>query len=72
MIKWYNPDGTLIQRNFSPRGYSDKSSIYVYRSYNNQKLCYIGNNKGNWDKGSYRIEIWYKDVCLKAKEFTIY
>ncbi|MBQ8424063.1 MAG: hypothetical protein IJY36_07410 [Coprobacter sp.] len=73
MIKWYKPDGTLIQGNFSPPGYSDKSSIYVYRSYNNQKLCNIGyNNKGYWDKGSYRIEIWYKDVCLKAKKFTIY
>lgn len=25
----------------------------------------------DWDKGTYRIEFWYGDVCLKAKSFTI-
>lgn len=28
--------------------------------------------KNYWQSGSYRCEIWYNDVCLKEKKFTIY
>lgn len=73
-IKWYNPNGSLSTGDSSPSGYSQQKSIYVYSGQNNTtRLQGWGNKtKGNWGKGTYRIEIWYENVCLKAKTFTIY
>lgn len=72
-VRWYTTDGSLSTGNSSPIGYSYQESVYVYNGYNTKELPGWGNkNKGNWKKGTYRVEIWYNNVCLKAKTFTIY
>ena len=72
-VKWYNPDGTLSTGSSSSSGFSQSDNVYVYTGYNERKLRGWGNEtKGNWSKGNYRVEIWYGNVCLKSKEFTIY
>ena len=41
--------------------------------YNTYSLNGWGNrNKGHWTSGTYRIEVWYENTCLKSKTFTIY
>lgn len=72
-IKWYTPNGTMSTGDSSPSGFSQQESLYVYSGSNTKILRGWGNKtKGHWGKGTYRIEIWYENVCLKAKTFTIY
>lgn len=73
-VKWYNPDGTVKRGTSSPSGFSQSQTMYVYSGDNNTyTLSGWGNSyKGHWSKGTYRIEIWYENTCLKAKTFTIY
>ena len=72
-IRWYRPDGTMSSGDSSPSGFSQQKSLYVYSGSNTEILQGWGNKtKGHWGKGTYRIEIWYENVCLKAKTFTIY
>ena len=72
-VKWYTPDGRLSTGNSSSNGFSQSESLYVYSGSNTTTLNGWGNDtKGNWGKGTYRIEIWYEDVCLRAENFTIY
>lgn len=76
LIKLYRPDGTLSTGSPSsetPKGYSYSSSGYIYEGENKLELSGWGNEKkGNWSKGTYKIEVWYNDKCLKVKSFTIY
>ena len=73
-VKWYNPDGTIRRGTSSPSGFSQSQSMYVYSGDNNTyTLSGWGNSsKGHWRSGTYRIEIWYENTCLKSKTFTIY
>ena len=73
-VKWYQPDGKLSQGTSSPSGFSQSEQSYFNRGNNNTKyLRGWGNSTpGNWEYGTYWIEIWYEDVCLKAKTFRIY
>lgn len=72
-IRWYRPNGTMSSGDYSPSGFSQQKSLYVYSGSNTETLQGWGyKTKGNWEKGTYRIEIWYENVCLKAKTFTIY
>ncbi len=73
-VKWYNPDGSIRRGDSSPYGFSQSESIYLSIEDNNTyELSGWGNSyKGNWDSGTYRIEIWYENTCLKSKTFTIY
>lgn len=72
-VKWYTPNGSLSRGDSSPNGFSQSESLYVYSGSNTTMLISWGNkNKGYWGKGTYRIEIWYEDVCLRAENFTIY
>ena len=73
-VKWFNSDGTLRQGSSSPSGYTQSDSYYFYSGNDNTKILRGWGNsiRGHWDYGSYRIEIWYEDVCLKAKTFRIY
>ncbi len=76
LIKLYKPDGTLSTGSPSsetPKGYSYSASGYIYEGENKRELSGWGNEKkGNWAKGTYKIEVWYNDMCLKTKSFTIY
>lgn len=73
-VKWYKPDGTISRGDSSPIGFSQSQSIYLYSGDNHiEELSGWGNStRGNWKSGTYRIEIWHEDVCLKSKTFTIY
>ena len=72
-VKIYNANGSLSTGRSSPSGYSYSSSFYVSTGQNTSQLSGWGNNtRGNWSSGSYRIEIWYNNSCLKSKKFTIY
>ena len=73
-VKWFTPDGVLSTGNSSPSGFSQSGEYYFYSGDDNTKVLsgWGSNNKGHWKSGTYRIEIWYEDVCLKAKTFSIY
>lgn len=72
--KVYDQKGQLITCSSSPSGYSWSSDIYVYGDNNNSVVLFGwgADNASTWSTGTYRIEIWYNDMCLKSKSFTIY
>lgn len=70
-IKLYNPDRSLSTGSYYTYSYSE--DVYVYEGENTYTFGGWGNEtRGNWKSGTYRIEIWYGNSCLKSKEFTIY
>ena len=72
-VKWYTPNGNLSRGDSSPIGFSQSEDLYICSGSNTKTLGGWGNsNKGFWSSGTYRIEIWYEDVCLRAENFTIY
>lgn len=72
-VKWYTPSGYLRRGNSSPYGFSQSYDEYISKGNNTLTPIGWGNeNKGNWRSGTYRIEIWYENTCLKSKTFTIY
>lgn len=72
--KVYDQKGQLETCSSSPSGYSWSSDIYIYGDNNNSVVLFGwgADNASTWSTGTYRIEIWYNDMCLKAKSFTIY
>ena len=71
-VKFYTPSG-LSTGSSSPYGCSYSCSMYVYSGENTESLSgWGGASPGHWSSGTYRFEIWYGSVCLKAKSFTIY
>lgn len=73
-IKLYKPNGSLSVGNKSKDySYSVSEFIYEGESKSRELSVWWGNkNKGHWEKGTYKVEVWYKDMCLKSKTFTIY
>ena len=72
-VKLYLPSGNLSQGTGSPNGFTYSTNVYINTASNEVVLLgWGGNNKGHWSPGTYRIEIWYNDICLKTKSFTIY
>lgn len=72
-VKWYTPSGYLSRGDSSPDGFSYSADEYISRGNNTLTISGWGNkNKGHWKSGTYRIEIWYKNTCLKSKTFNIY
>lgn len=73
-IKLYTSDGTLSTCSSSPYGYSFSSDLYVASGEKNMTTLasWGSDTPGYWTSGSYRFEIWYDNICLKAKSFTIY
>lgn len=71
-VKFYTPSG-LSTGSSSPYGCSYSTSMYVYSGENTETFSgWGGSSRGHWRSGQYRFEIWYGDVCLKSKSFTIY
>ena len=72
--KLYGTSGTLQTGNSSPSGYTFSNSMTISSGEGNtyELSGWGSSNKGNWSRGSYRYEIWYGNVCLKAKSFNIY
>ncbi len=72
-VKWCNSDGSVSRGSSSPSGFSFSDDKYISEGSNSLTLSGWGNSsKGNWRSGTYRIEIWYGNSCLKSKTFTIY
>lgn len=72
-IKLIRPDGQLSSSTSSPSGYSYSSSAWIYSGSNTTTVGGWGNSsKGHWPSGTYRLEVWYRNTCLKSKIFTIY
>lgn len=73
-VKWIKPNGLMSSGASSPSGFTQSDSHYISSgSDNSLSLSGWGNSdKGHWESGTYKIEIWYENVCLKAKTFTIY
>lgn len=72
-VKWFTPGGYLSRGSSSPYGFSQSDDELIRQGKNTLILSGWGNdNKGNWSSGTYRIEIWYKNTCLKSETFTIY
>lgn len=71
--KWYRPSGSLITGDSSPYGYSQSSSNSFGKGSNDLQLEGWGyESAGNWDTGTYKLEIWCNDKCVFIKSFTIY
>lgn len=72
-VKFYAPDG-LRTYSGSPSGYtySDKVSLNKHQKKTIFLNGYGNETKGTWKSGSYRIEVWHKDILLCEKKFTIY
>lgn len=72
-VRWYKPNGELSRGDSSPAGFSQSELCGISMGEGCVFMSGWGNeNKGHWSSGSYRIEVWYENVCLKAKSFTIY
>lgn len=72
--KLYGISGTLQTGNSSPSGYTFSNNVTVSSGSGNtyELKGWGGSNKGYWSRGTYRYEIWYGNVCLKAKTFTLH
>lgn len=72
-IKLYNSYGYMSSGTSSPNGFSYSTTLKVNPGSSMVELPSWGSNtKGHWPAGKYRYEIWYEDVCLKSKSFTVY
>jgi len=72
-VKLFRPNGNMSTGTSSPSGYSYSSSAYIYAGQNTISLSsWGGRDRGHWESGTYRIEIWHNNTCLKSKAFTIY
>lgn len=73
-VRWIKPDGSISKGNTSIGNFSQVSG-YNISSGKNDEIClsgWGGKNKGHWFAGQYFIEIWYDDIRLIRKPFTIY
>lgn len=70
----YGISGSLQKGKSSPNGYTFSNSLTISEGSGNtyQMSGWGGSNKGFWNRGSYRYEIWYGNMCLKSKTFTLY
>lgn len=72
-VKFYSPNGLTTGSDVVPSGYSYKSTVSL-QVFQNQTISLAGwgsSTKGTWPAGSYRIEIWYYNICLGSKSFYI-
>ena len=64
--------GVLSSGSSSPVGYSTKTDVNLLDEGKIALTGWGGENKGNWSSGSYRYEIWYNNMCIKALDFYLY
>lgn len=73
-IKLYSMNGIQRRGESSPQGYTYTAKVQC--SKNSSATCRLSgwgsDTSGHWNSDTYRIEIWYKDICLKKHDFTIY
>ena len=72
-VKFFTPTGELSVANSAPDGYSYSNELQIDVGENEFYLSGYGNSiAGSWGRGLYKIEVWYKDICLKAVSFRLY
>lgn len=73
-VKLYRPNGELSHSDTSPSGFSYSKEIRVNSGNDNTvRIGGWGNSsRGHWSSGIYRFEIWYNNMCLRSKTFSIY
>lgn len=73
-IKLFSMNGIQRRGESSPQGYTYTSKIQCTK--NTLTTCRLGGwgneTRGHWNSDTYRIEIWYKDICLKKHNFTVH
>ena len=73
-VRWIKPDGSISKGNTSLGNFSQVSG-YNISAGKSDEIClsgWGGTNKGHWIAGQYFIEIWYDEIRLIRKPFTIY
>lgn len=73
-VKFFRPDGTLLDGTSSPSGYS-YSSEYEVEEGSGHSLVFSGwgnSNGGSYRTGTYRVEIWCDSKCLKTASVSIH
>jgi len=71
-VRWYDSDGHMRVGDVSPAGYSQKVETYVYEESKALNLKGWGSeNRGNWHRGRYRLEVWCNGMLLGQKSFEI-
>ena len=73
-MKLFTPSGRMAYNvSESPSGFTNKTSFWTFKGENTRILNGWGKNvRGNWNAGSYRIEIWYGSTCLYSKDFEVF
>ena len=73
-IKLYSMNGIQKRGDSSPQGctYTEEIQIFKNGSRTYRLSGWGSETKGHWNSDTYRIEIWYKDICLKKHNFTIH
>lgn len=73
-VKFYNADGNLSTSSSSPTGFSyeDDVTIEIGSGKTFTLSGWGGTDKGHWKEGTYRLEIWYENTCLKKHTFEVY
>ena len=71
-VRWYDEDGHLRVGEGSPAGYSQVCETYVYEESKTLNLKGWGSeNRGNWHRGRYRLEVWCNGMLLGTKHFSV-
>ncbi|MDR2194418.1 MAG: hypothetical protein LBP19_08140 [Treponema sp.] len=71
-IKIFHPNGALSTGTSSPDGYSFSSSFYINAGSGTERTTgWGGATPGHWRRGTYRIELWYKNSRMAESTFTI-
>ena len=71
MVRLYDNQGHLVTGNTSPAGYSFANKIDPIEL--NENILSLsgwgGGDKGHFERGTYRYEVWLGDRCLKQLSF---
>ena len=73
MVRLYDNEGKLVTGNTSPNGYSYSYQLNpIELNENTVSLSgWGGGDKGHFQPGVYRYEVWLGDRCLSQKFFRL-
>lgn len=73
-VRWIKPDGSISKGKTSLGDFSQIEGYNISSGKNDEIILngWGNSNKGHWVAGQYFIEIWYDEIRLIRKPFTIY
>jgi hypothetical protein len=72
MVRLYDNEGKLVTGNTSPVGYSYSYKFEIELGENTVSLSgWGGGDRGHFEPGTYRYEVWLGDRCLRQKFFKL-